>query len=482
MRTAIVSDLHLGSAFGEDVLRDAAIRRAAARGDRRRRPPRPARRRARAARTAAAPRRSTRARPFFEELGEAMARPRGRRSSPATTTTASPSRCSKQLALARRRPLGLEHRARRRRRGGDADRRLARARPSCDIAYPGLWLRDDVYATHGHYMDCHLSLPRVECIAAAAVMRALRPAARARRRPADYERVLRPVYGFSFGLAQSGPGAARDPPLRARLAHDLRPRPRPRPGPPRRCAAPRSAAGFPADVWAHQPPAARRLRRRPLGRGDLPQRRRRRDRAGAPPRRRRRPRDHRPHPPRRPAARAKPSGRCPAAAASTTPAAGSSPPPSTTPARRPAPTGREPSPGSRTRGRRAGSGCSTSSPREELAEVVGRQRARRRALSRPTPSHSAMIAPISGPASSWRKCEAFAIARGGGKLSSLGDPLADRERQHRVGVGPEDQRRAIVLAQRVGDPFALGRAGRVGLGRQDQREGAGAGLRLGASG
>ena len=71
------------------------------------------------------------------------------------------------------------------------------------IAYPGAWLRDDVYATHGHYMDCHMSLPRIECIAAAAVMRAFGPVPR-HATAADYERVLRPIFGFSFGLAQSG--------------------------------------------------------------------------------------------------------------------------------------------------------------------------------------------------------------------------------------------------------------------------------------
>ena len=37
---------------------------------------------------------------------------------------------------------------------------------SSRIAYPGIWLRDDVYATHGHYMDCHLTLPRAECVGA----------------------------------------------------------------------------------------------------------------------------------------------------------------------------------------------------------------------------------------------------------------------------------------------------------------------------
>jgi hypothetical protein len=46
-----------------------------------------------------------------------------------------------------------------------------------------------------------MALPRLECVAAAAVMRAFKqdPAA-----PVDYERVLRPVYGLSFSLAQAG--------------------------------------------------------------------------------------------------------------------------------------------------------------------------------------------------------------------------------------------------------------------------------------
>jgi hypothetical protein len=84
---------------------------------------------------------------------------------------------------------------------------------SLRIAYPGLWLRDDVYATHGHYMDAHLSLPRAECLAVATLIRLsgqLPDPATA----ADYERVLRPIYGFSFGVAQA----------RARVG---RPRPHP---------------------------------------------------------------------------------------------------------------------------------------------------------------------------------------------------------------------------------------------------------------
>jgi hypothetical protein len=72
-----------------------------------------------------------------------------------------------------------------------------------EIAYPGIWLREDVYATHGHYMDCHMTLPRLECIAAAGLVRAFGPIPEPAS-PSDYERVLRPVYGFSYALAQAG--------------------------------------------------------------------------------------------------------------------------------------------------------------------------------------------------------------------------------------------------------------------------------------
>ncbi len=77
------------------------------------------------------------------------------------------------------------------------------------IAYPGVWLRDDVYATHGHYLDVHLTLPRVECIAAAAVRRLTRGDIPDQARPKDYERILRPIYGLAYGAAQSMPRRPR---------------------------------------------------------------------------------------------------------------------------------------------------------------------------------------------------------------------------------------------------------------------------------
>jgi predicted phosphodiesterase len=82
-----------------------------------------------------------------------------------------------------------------------------------ELAYPGLWLRPDVYATHGHYLDRHLTIPTFERLAVAAVERMLDdPAARddplapppeaEPDGPDAYERIQAPVYAFLFALAQ----------------------------------------------------------------------------------------------------------------------------------------------------------------------------------------------------------------------------------------------------------------------------------------
>jgi UDP-2,3-diacylglucosamine pyrophosphatase LpxH len=199
MRTAILSDLHLGSAFGEDLLRDPEIRRvlldelaSAERlillGD--------------ILELRELPLATVLAssQPFFEELGEAMAgRPVVLVPGNHDHRLAEP--LLEQLALAGR-PLGLEHRTS---AAGETATHLGGwlGDAELQIAYPGIWLRDDVYATHGHYMDCHMSLPRMECVAAAATMRALRPLP-PRPAPADYEHVLQPIYGFTYALAQGG--------------------------------------------------------------------------------------------------------------------------------------------------------------------------------------------------------------------------------------------------------------------------------------
>jgi hypothetical protein len=199
MRTAIVSDLHLGAATGEDLGRDPAIRRilldeirGADRlvllGD------------ALELRELPLARVLEAVQPFFEELGDAMA---GRRVVlvPGNHDHRLAEPLLAEVALADG-ALGLEHRGL---PAGEAAARIAGWLGDAELglAYPGLWLRDDVYATHGHYMDCHMSLPRIECVAAAAIMRAGgKPPDPAT--PSDYERVLRPIYGLSFGLAEAG--------------------------------------------------------------------------------------------------------------------------------------------------------------------------------------------------------------------------------------------------------------------------------------
>ena len=87
-------------------------------------------------------------------------------------------------------PLGLEHRFEEHLLGLPA-------------AYPGLWIRDDVYATHGHYLDAHMTIPRFEGIAIGAIARLTGGLPEGPRTPSDYEGVLAPVYAFSYWLAQA---------------------------------------------------------------------------------------------------------------------------------------------------------------------------------------------------------------------------------------------------------------------------------------
>ena len=142
------------------------------------------------------------------------------------------------------RPLGLEHRAP---PGGEPARRIDGwlGDAELQIAYPGIWLRDDVYATHGHYMDCHMSLPRAECLAAAAVMRAFGPV------PTGATRRLR---AGAAARSTASPSASRRRDWRAA-------RPGPPSGPGGRSPAATSGgrpavraaggrrAGVPASVW-----------------------------------------------------------------------------------------------------------------------------------------------------------------------------------------------------------------------------------------
>ena len=84
-----------------------------------------------------------------------------------------------------------------------------------ELAYPGAWLRPGTYATHGHYLDRHLTIPTFERLAVAAVERALGGSREASveepgeaddpgsASPDDYERIQAPLYAFLFAIAQA---------------------------------------------------------------------------------------------------------------------------------------------------------------------------------------------------------------------------------------------------------------------------------------
>jgi predicted phosphodiesterase len=199
MRTAIVSDLHLGSIVGTDVARDPEIQHALVQelaaadrvvllGD------------VVELRDLPAGEILELASPLLTELGEAL----GEREVvlvPGNHDHRLAEPLLERRALGRPSRLGLEHLFKP--TAGVAARIARLLRPAnLTLAYPGLWIRDGVYAMHGHYLDCHMSIPTIECLTAAVTMRMVGsipdPA-----EPDDYERAIAPVYSFSWGFAQA---------------------------------------------------------------------------------------------------------------------------------------------------------------------------------------------------------------------------------------------------------------------------------------
>jgi Calcineurin-like phosphoesterase len=156
--------------------------------------------------------------PFLAELGEAL---RGRR------VVIVPGNHDHQLVqplLERRRldgagALGLEWLTEPGDAGliGEVARRLGPA--EVVIAYPGLWLRPDVYATHGHYLDCHMTVPRLECVGAALMEAWAGRLPEGALAPGDYEAILAPMYALAYTRAQTGSpnGGGRPAAARRRL-------------------------------------------------------------------------------------------------------------------------------------------------------------------------------------------------------------------------------------------------------------------------
>ena len=127
-----------------------------------------------------------------------------------------------------------------------------------------MWLRDDVYAIHGHYLDLHSTVPTFERLAAGAMARWVVRLPETGARPDDYEAALAPLYAFLHQLTQrsahaavsagagasarawvamAGTGRARHPAPRGGARHGLRRRGR---GDQPRSASARSTATSPA--------------------------------------------------------------------------------------------------------------------------------------------------------------------------------------------------------------------------------------------
>ncbi len=83
-----------------------------------------------------------------------------------------------------------------------------------DVAYPGCWLTEDIYATHGHYSDRHTTTPMFERLGAGLMARVRGGEATGPTCTEDYEAILAPLYAWLDALAESG-----GPPVGRRQSH-----------------------------------------------------------------------------------------------------------------------------------------------------------------------------------------------------------------------------------------------------------------------
>jgi hypothetical protein len=202
MRTLILSDLHLGGTARSDLLRRPELRepllREAAGADRvvllgdvlelRHGPPRES---------------LAAAREFFESLGQVLA------GKELVLVAGNHDHSLIEPWLARRAELpepgtlGLEQLLEPAEASSMVEQLAEWAAPAnVSFAYPGLWLRPDVYAMHGHYLDCHLTVPTIERLSVGAMGRLLGRPADKFASVADYEAVTAPMYAWRHAVAR----------------------------------------------------------------------------------------------------------------------------------------------------------------------------------------------------------------------------------------------------------------------------------------
>jgi Calcineurin-like phosphoesterase len=195
VRTLVVSDLHLGSRSEADVLRDENARECLLRelgdverlvilGD------------GLELRHGPVPLALEAAREAFSAIGEALGDGAEVVLVAGNHDHALVAPWLESRALARQPPLGLQQETEP--EGYEVAGALARwLEPArTRIAYPGLWLRDDVYAIHGHYLDRHVTVPTFERLAAGVMGRVVGEMPVDGVTPEDYEAVLAPLYAW----------------------------------------------------------------------------------------------------------------------------------------------------------------------------------------------------------------------------------------------------------------------------------------------
>lgn len=203
VRTVVISDLHLGAPRGRDLLRRADLceplldllrssRRLVILGD--------------GLELRHAPHREAAevAGPFLEEVGRALGADgevlmlAGNHDHGLVAGWIDARLASEPAGF-----LGLEQRIAPAAAGPLAARVAEQLAPArLEIGYPGVWLRDDVYATHGHYSDVHTTMPTFERLAVGAMARWAVNMPAAGARPDDYEAALAPIYAWMHQLTQ----------------------------------------------------------------------------------------------------------------------------------------------------------------------------------------------------------------------------------------------------------------------------------------
>ena len=210
MHTLIVSDLHLGSGSRSDLLRRAEMRapllelaseaeRVVLLGDvleLRHGPIRDA---------------LAASRPFFEDLGRALAGGTRKGTGELVILAGNHDHALVDSWLGARGcdhrppPLQVEQLFEPEDASPALERIAAWARPArTRVAYPGIWVRPDVYAMHGHYLDCHLTIPTLERLSVGVMSRVLGRPASTFDRVDDYEAVGAPVFAWRDAVARDG--------------------------------------------------------------------------------------------------------------------------------------------------------------------------------------------------------------------------------------------------------------------------------------